>query len=470
LIATRIKHRQSHRACIASAPLRRRATIGIARFPAKDDVRTRGPGIAAAQGLAAVEWPRRKQWAPPGGRSAIDLAQSRAPLKATDFCFRHRPGRGCVHLRLFRTVTLCGQIAAVGWGGASGWAVQRDMLPDLMRVAAGGSDGGETMSLTFISPASKQKLTRDSDAWTSPSGERFAIVDGIGKFVELHYADNFGFQWNTFARTQYDTPEQRQSSNRFWANTAWPRGGMAGENILEAGSGAGRFTDVLMRESQATVYSFDLSHAVTANAKHHHAEIASGRLHLFQASIYDIPLPDQSLDKVFCFGVLQHTPDFRKSLEALYAKVRPGGELVVDFYRINGFWTKLTGKYLLRPFVKNMPHEKMLKLIRGYVPTCITISNAMHAIGLGIFTRFLPIPDIKHTMPAELSKEELKEWVTLDTFDMYSPAYDNPQPIARVRQWLEALGAEITLAEVVPYGGNHSGAVVRCRRPLAPPK
>jgi len=34
--------------------------------------------------------------------------------------------------------------------------------------------------------------------------------------------------------------------------------------------------------------------------------------HLFQASIYELPFAPRQFDKVFCFGVLQHTPDFKK--------------------------------------------------------------------------------------------------------------------------------------------------------------
>jgi len=39
---------------------------------------------------------------------------------------------------------------------------------------------------------------------------------------------------------------------------------MAGERVLEVGSGAGRFTEVILKTG-ARVYSFDLSDAVLAN-------------------------------------------------------------------------------------------------------------------------------------------------------------------------------------------------------------
>ena len=53
------------------------------------------------------------------------------------------------------------------------------------------------------------------------------------------------------------------------------------------------------------------------------------RFHLFQASIYEMPFPDNSFHKVFCLGVLQHTPDFEQSIQSLVQKAKTGGEIVV---------------------------------------------------------------------------------------------------------------------------------------------
>ncbi|MFI5132313.1 MAG: hypothetical protein ACHQFX_20080, partial [Chitinophagales bacterium] len=75
--------------------------------------------------------------------------------------------------------------------------------------------------------------------------------------------------------------------------------------------------------------------------------------------------------------------------------------------------------------------------------------------------RFIPMADIKRTMPANLSKESLREWVILDTFDMFSPAYDNPQPISKVIDWMRESGVEVTFGGFVTYANNLKLAVVR---------
>ena len=75
--------------------------------------------------------------------------------------------------------------------------------------------------------------------------------------------------------------------------------------------------------------------------------------------------------------------------------------------------------------------------------------------------RFLPMCDINRTLPANLSKEELREWVVLDTFDMFSPAYDNPQKISTVKKWMEECGVYVKQAGFLTYANNLKVAVVR---------
>jgi spermidine synthase len=51
----------------------------------------------------------------------------------------------------------------------------------------------------------------------------------------------------------------------------------------------------------------------------------------------------------------------------------------------------------------------------------------------------LPIASA-HLQPVPLSKKDFKTWVLLDTFDMYSPAYDQPQTYSSVARLLEECG------------------------------
>jgi hypothetical protein len=62
---------------------------------------------------------------------------------------------------------------------------------------------------------------------------------------------------------------------------------------------------------------------------------------------------------------------------------------------------------------------------------------------LGKFVmRMLPVA-CAHLQSIPLSPEDFREWVRLDTFDMYSPAHDHPQRFCTVKSWLENAGFEV---------------------------
>ena len=317
--------------------------------------------------------------------------------------------------------------------------------------------------IPLINPSTHMPLHREGESYIDEQGNAFKVVNNVPRFVSNdNYTANFGFQWNKFQKTQIDRESLNSavSRERFFDVTGWDKEDLTGKDILEAGSGAGRFTQIVLDYTKANLYSFDYSDAVSANYRNngHHGD----RLKLFQASIYEIPFPDNSFDKVFCFGVLQHTPDFEKSVKCLIDKVKPGGELVVDFYPVYGWWTKLHAKYIFRPWSKKMNHEKLLARIDENADRLIGAYDFFDKIGLGkIVNRFIPVCDIKGTLPRNLSKTELREWVVLDTFDMYSPEHDHPQRIETVRDWFQKYGMEVTFAGNITYGKHFKAAVVK---------
>ena len=94
----------------------------------------------------------------------------------------------------------------------------------------------------------------------------FPVISGIPRFVPAtNYSGSFGLQWTRHRRTQLDSYVGKPfSEERLFTVTGWPRR-MDGAKVLEAGSGAGRFTEILCRTG-TKVYSFDYSSAVDANA------------------------------------------------------------------------------------------------------------------------------------------------------------------------------------------------------------
>ena len=321
------------------------------------------------------------------------------------------------------------------------------------------------MTEYFVSPRTGRRLRRESDALVDDEGERFPVVAGIPRFCEIeNYTSSFGRQWNLFQRTQIDGEgiSASPSATRLFAETGWRAEDLAELDILEVGSGAGRFSRVILKHTRANLASIDYSTAVEANLRNN-GVLGGGRFFLAQASIYEMPFADGRFDKIFCLGVLQHTPDFEKSVHALIAKARIGGEIVVDFYPIRSFWTRIHAKYLLRPITKRMPQDRLLRLIDRNVDWLMGASHVLDRIKLGTLRRFLPVVDFKGTMPTGLTPGQLREWVVLDTFDMFSPQFDNPQRISDVARMFERGGADVTFAGFVDCGTSEA-AVVRATK------
>ena len=156
--------------------------------------------------------------------------------------------------------------------------------------------------------------------------------------------------------------------------------------------------------------------------------------------------------------VLQHTPSFEASVESLISKAKVGGEIVVDFYPINGWYTKVHSKYILRPLAKRLRQEVLLRLIRGNVGWMLVLFDFLCAIKLGWLTRFVPITDVR-LFPSNLSAIQRREWAVMDTFDGLSPKYDNPQRLDVVVKMFERHGCEVHFAALARYAGGASTVV-----------
>jgi SAM-dependent methyltransferase len=271
---------------------------------------------------------------------------------------------------------------------------------------------------------------------------------------EEHYAGSFGMQWNRHRQTQLDSHTGLPlSRNRLFEVTRWDHD-LSGQTILEAGSGAGRFTEILAGTG-AQILSFDLSTAVEAN------QANNGRFPnvlIFQADMSAIPVRPLSIDKVLCLGVLQHTPDPAASFRFLTQCVRPAGELVIDVYSARPR-SLISWKYALRPLTRRMDKDRLYRLIARAAPPLVPLSARLYKLLGRAGPRLLPIVQYEHL---GLSRALNREWAVLDTFDMYAPAHDHPQTRRTVREWYRQAGfVDVT----VEYGPN--GVIARGRRPDA---
>ncbi|HWC73198.1 MAG TPA: class I SAM-dependent methyltransferase, partial [Gemmatimonadales bacterium] len=121
--------------------------------------------------------------------------------------------------------------------------------------------------------------------------------------VDRHnYTDAFGLQWNTFRKTQLDsycgTDISLKRARRCIGPEAWAFLHEHPSEVLEAGCGAGRFTEVLLGTG-ASVTSVDLSNAVEANQENFPQ---NDRHRVVQADLLRLPFAPRQFDLVFCLG------------------------------------------------------------------------------------------------------------------------------------------------------------------------
>jgi hypothetical protein len=84
-----------------------------------------------------------------------------------------------------------------------------------------------------------------------------------------------------------------------------------------------------------------------------------------------------------------------------------------------------------------MDHEKLFKTIDKNIDWLIKTSKFLSKNSLNKLNRFLPICDIDGTLPKNLQYQQLREMCVLDTFDMFSPEYDQPQKISTIVNWFK---------------------------------
>jgi SAM-dependent methyltransferase len=283
----------------------------------------------------------------------------------------------------------------------------------------------------------------------SESGKTYPIANFIPRFVPNDsYAASFGEQWNIYRRTQLDRYNGLTlSRDRFFSDTGWSKGELSDALVLEAGCGAGRFSQVIL-DAGARLCSFDYSTAVDAafanNGPH-------PRLTLVQGDIFKIPYKRGVFDKVFCFGVIQHTPDVKKAFMSLIPFLKPGGKIAVDCYIKTKWNNRWTSKYWYRPLTKRMSRERLRRFVEWYIPRWIPIDNRLQKVRVLRYVVPAIVPCWNYTGMLPLSDQQVREWAILDTFDALSPAYDDPQTPETVRSWFEEAGLE----EIeVRKGGN----------------
>ena len=294
-------------------------------------------------------------------------------------------------------------------------------------------------------------------------GCRWEVVNSIPRFVTVrHYTEPFGLQWRTFPKVQLDShtglsislDRVKFSLGEFYHRLSHPNA----LNVLEAGCGAGRFTEILLSFPLVRLCSIDSSTAVEAVSVNCPQE---ERHRIYQADISRLPFAPRQFDLVFCLGTVQHTRSPEETIGKLYEQVRPGGTLVFDHYdsRVRGLTNPV--RELCRFFIKRMTPERGLRattrLVDMFFPFYRAARNSPFLLFL--LSKLLMIQTAYH-LP-QLNDQQQYQYALLDTHDSLTDWYKHGRTKRQIERILTDLGAE--QIEVF-RGGN--GVVGRCRSPV----
>ena len=294
-------------------------------------------------------------------------------------------------------------------------------------------------------------------------GCAYAMLNGIPRFVpRSNYASSFGLQWNTFRTTQLDSHTGLTISRDRLARIA---GGsldvFKGKKTLEAGCGAGRFTE-LMLEAGASVFAIDLSNAVEANHKN-----CSNFEHYYvaQADIMDLPVATEQFDIVICIGVIQHTPDPDTTIKVLCSHVKPGGMLLIDHYSHN-YPVTLVRRWV-RSFLLGKSEEYSMRFVQHLVKLLWPLHRGVYKrretklghSAIPFLMRWSPVVDY-HYAYAQLGEQRIYEWAVLDTHDTLTDRYKHFRSTEEIES---ALRSYVMTNIQTAYAGN--GVEARAWKP-----
>jgi SAM-dependent methyltransferase len=218
-------------------------------------------------------------------------------------------------------------------------------------------------------------------------------------------------------------------------------------SVLEVGPGSGFNTRFIANHCRGEVFALDVSEAAFTTFENTRD---LPNCTVVQADLMDAPFADGSFDLIVADGVLHHTPDTRAAVQALYRKVKPGGQFFFYVYKRMGPARQFCDKYIRERFTK-LPPEECYEACESLTELGRELSRLNTKVTLTKPIEVLGIPAGSHDVQRLIYYGFLKcfwneafdfETNNMVNFDWYHPhdAWQHTQE--EVEGWLRELGVQ----------------------------
>ena len=248
------------------------------------------------------------------------------------------------------------------------------------------------------------------------------------------YVENFGKQWRDYRNVQIDSLNTFNISENYLKDMFFDNLKLINnKNILEIGSGAGRFTEHIVKKANFCI-SVDLSSAV-----HHNVSKDENNIKMIKADFNEL-IPDKKFDIVFCRGVLQHTKNPVESIIKIHSFVKEKGLVVFDIYKMPKIGYLHPKYFFWRPLIKNfIQYENCEKFLIKNIKLLLKTKRLIKKIFFNsnfISDCFIPVWDYKSKL--FLNDNQLENWSIMDTLDGLYAKYDFPQRYSKIIKILKS--------------------------------
>jgi uncharacterized protein YbaR (Trm112 family)/SAM-dependent methyltransferase len=297
----------------------------------------------------------------------------------------------------------------------------------------------------------------ETGALVSASGGRYPIRNGVPRFLPgAETSDSviaFGNEWNHFNYDGFKANWLKHIAQGAFGSADYFKDKL----IVDCAAGSGMHTKWMSEYGASHVIALELSHSIDGVMQENLRGIEN--VDIVQCSIDAPPIKPHSINGlVICNAAIQHTPSVKRTAEALWRMVGPGGELSFSCYLKYPHDVIWMARWLL-----------ITKPLRAILSRC-SFGTLLCYAKIMAHLRMIPIvgPLLEKAQfvvrgdvpPGERYQERLLNQAILNTFDWYGSH--------RYQHYLSAAELEAICSRLTPKPYKILNLEAYYKRPLPP--